>query len=507
MKPFTLSRRTLLRAGAGVSIAMPVLEAMLDSKGRWLGLANAAATTPPVRVMTFMFPHGVVLRQWVPTSTGSNYTITNGLAPVAAFQGDFNVVSGLQQTAWLKGPGGGHANGIPNFATAVPSIATGAGGPSFEQVLAAEFGAATKFRALVANNEVAGSQAEGATTAHMNNISWTGPGMPAPAERDPLNFFMTMMSSVPASGPSTAPTAEVQAAMARNKSVLDHALGGSLGTLRLRVGSVDKARIDNHLTGIREVERILTAPATSSSMAAACKAPDPIMGDPQMLIEVGEKARGHVAIPQARAQVFLRLFVTAFACDLTRYASFAMSNGFDDRRFPEFGGGLVGHHQITHDGGEYGAGEDIEMKFVTYYTWLLAYLLDLMKKTPDGAGTLLDNSLVYFGSEMAEGYHTNNNMPVVLAGKAGGKIATGRHLALPAAHATGQAVPGHPHGGRQQDHDVRPGRRRAARRSHHALRRPARDRRRDLGRRLSNGDLATSPQRRRANDVASATSS
>jgi hypothetical protein len=429
VKPFTLSRRTLLR-GAGVSIALPVLEAMVDSRGRWLGVAKAA-TPPPVRVMTFMFPHGVVLRQWVPATTGTGYAITNGLAPLTAFQGDFNVVSGLQQTAWLKGPGGGHANGIPNFATAVPSIATGAGGPSFEQVLAAEFGTATKFRSLVANNEIAGTQAEGATTAHMNNLSWTGPGMPAPAERDPLNFFMTMMSSLPASGPSTAPPSpEVQAALARNKSVLDHALG-ELSSLRTRVGSIDKARIDNHLTGIREVERMLTAPPMTSAAGGACKAPDPIAGDPQMLIEMGQKPVG-VAVPQARAQVFLRLFATAFACDMTRYASFAMSNGFDDRRFPEFGGGLVGHHQITHNGGEYGSGEEIEMKFVTYYTGLLAYLLDLMKKTPDGAGTLLDNSLVYFGSEMAEGYHTNNNMPVVLAGKAGGKIATGRHLAFPA---------------------------------------------------------------------------
>jgi hypothetical protein len=430
VKPFILSRRTLLR-GAGIAIALPTLDAMIDGRGRWLGIANAA-TPPPVRVMAFMFPHGVVLRQWVPTTTGANYAITPGLMPLAAFQKDFNVVSGLQQTAWLKGPGGGHANGIPNFATAVPSISAGAGGPSFEQVLATEFGAATKFRALVANNEVAGSQAEGATTAHMNNISWTGPGMPAPAERNPLSFFMTMVSAAPASGGGMAapPTPEALAAIARKKSVLDHVLA-DLGTLRTRMGSVDKARIDGHLTSIREIERILTAAPTTVPAGGGCMPPEPIAGDPQMLIEMGEKPVG-VAIPSARAQLFLRLFVTAFNCNLTRYASFAMSNGFDDRRFPEFGGGLVGHHQITHNGGEYGAGEDIEMKFVTYYTGLLAYLLNLLKSSPDGSGTLLDNSLIYFGSEMAEGFHTNNNMPVVLAGRAGGQVVTGRHLAFPA---------------------------------------------------------------------------
>jgi hypothetical protein len=136
--------------------------------------------------MAFHFPHGVVQPQWKPAATGANYTLSPALVPLAALQKDFNVITGLQQTAWNKGPGGGHANGVPDFATAVPSIMTGAGGPSFEQVLAAEFGAATKFRALVANNEPAGTQSEGASSAHMNNISWTGPGMPAPSRRPEL---------------------------------------------------------------------------------------------------------------------------------------------------------------------------------------------------------------------------------------------------------------------------------------------------------------------------------
>ncbi len=146
MRPFRLSRRALLR-GAGIAIALPALDAMIDGRGQWYGIAKAA-TPPPVRVMAFHFPHGVVLPQWVPATTGPNYAITPGLMPLSAFQADFNVISGLQQTAWLKGPGGGHANGIPDFATAVPSIGTGAGGPSFEQVLATEFGTATKFRSL-----------------------------------------------------------------------------------------------------------------------------------------------------------------------------------------------------------------------------------------------------------------------------------------------------------------------------------------------------------------------
>jgi hypothetical protein len=424
MKPFFLSRRTMLR-GAGIAIALPTLDAMMDGRGRWYGIARAA-TQPPVRVMAFHFPHGVVMPLWVPATTGLNYAITPSLMPLAAFQKDFNVITGLQQTAWNMGPGGGHANGMPDFATAVPSIMTGAGGPSFEQVLAAELGAATKFRALVANNEQAGTQTEGASTAHMNNISWTGPGMPAPSERDALNFFMTMVSAVPN---GAAPSPQVLAAIVRKKSVLDYVLD-EIGKLHARVGSVDKARLDEHVTSIREVERILTSnPAATTG--AECKAPDPI-ADPTLLVDAqGAKPVG-IGPADVRAKVFLRLFATAFRCDLTRYASFAMSNGFDDRRAPEFGGGMVGHHQITHSGGMYGTTPDIEAKFVAFYTGLLAFLLDQLKSTPEGSGTLLDNCLIYFGSEMAEGWHTNNNMPVVLAGRAGGAVVTGRHLAYPA---------------------------------------------------------------------------
>ncbi|HEV3194394.1 MAG TPA: DUF1552 domain-containing protein, partial [Polyangiaceae bacterium] len=203
------------------------------------------------------------------------------------------------------------------------------------------------------------------------------------------------------------------------------------------------ARLDEHLTSIREVERILaTNPAATTG--AECKAPDPIadptvLVDPQAAPNANEIKDGSalarpvgVASANERAKVFLRLFATALRCDLTRYASFAMSNGFDDRRAPEFGGGMVGHHQITHGGGPAGATSSIEAQFVVFYTGLLAFLLDQLKSTPEGSGTLLDNCLIYFGSEISIGSHDNNNMPVVLAGRAGGAVVTGRHLAFPA---------------------------------------------------------------------------
>jgi Protein of unknown function (DUF1552) len=441
MKPFILSRRTLLR-GSGIAIALPTLDAMMDGRGRWYGIAEAA-TPPPVRVMAFHFPHGVVPAQWVPTATGLNYPLSPSLMPLAAFQKDFNVITGLLQACWPKGPGGGHANGVPEFATAVVSNGIGAGGPSFEQVLAAEFGAATKFRALVANNEPPSTDAEGATSAHCNNISWTGPGTPALSERDPLNFFMTLVSATTASG--APPSPEVLAAAARKKSVLDHVLG-ELGHLQTRVGSADKARLDQHTASLREIERMLAEMPTTTTTGGECQAPAPI-ADPTLLVdptaapaknEIGDGSAMPrpvgIASCKARAEVFLRLFATAFRCDLTRYASFAMSNAFYDRRAPEFGAPNVGLHQITHGvapGGPGATQASVEAQFVAFFTGLLAFLLDQLKSTPEGAGTLLDNSLIYLGSEISIGSHSGTNMPVVLAGRGGGAVVTGRHLAFP----------------------------------------------------------------------------
>jgi hypothetical protein len=412
--PFRLSRRTALRA-AGISIALPTLDAMIDGRGRWLGIAKAAVSAP-VRVIAFHFPHGVVLTQWTPTTQGPGYAITPGLMPIAAYQNDVNVISGLQQLCWGKGPGGGHANGMPDFATAVVSNGQGAGGPSFDQVLAQELGASTKFRSLVANNEAAGNAAEGATTAHMNNISWAASGVPAPSERDPMKFFMTLVSSVPAGGTSAAsgPSPQAIAALAQKKSILDHVLGEA-AALQSRVGSADKARLDQHMTALREVERILTTPAAAAGAQCA-----PIMSP----------AAADALDVTLRAKIFLRLFALAFRCDLTRYASFALCNGYCSRTYPDLST-LNNYHQLTHTG-MYGPNPPfVLMKFITYYAGLLAFFLNELKSSPEGGGTLLDNCLVYYGSEMGEGWHTATSMPVVLAGKAGGAVKTGRHISYP----------------------------------------------------------------------------
>jgi hypothetical protein len=417
LKRHQIARRTFLRA-AGISIGLPTLDAMLDGKGRWLHEARAA-TPPPVRVMAFHFPHGVVLSQWTPATTGTGYAITPGLMPLAPYQGDINVISNLNQLCWGKGPGGGHANGMPDFATGVVSVQTGAGGPSFDQVLATELGGATKFRSLVGHREQADGATEGATTAHMNNICWADKGMVQPADRDPMHFFTTLVSAIPQASTTTqtGPSPEVQAAVARKKSVLDHVMG-EIQSLQTRVGTIDKTRLDSHLTGLREVERIATTMPATAPSNLTCMAPMPPTADEIMTYST-------------RTKIYSRMFALAFRCDLTRYASMAQSNGYDSRVYTDISGMIGDHHGITHNGNYGPMPPTIEMKFVTYFMSELAYLLNELKSTPEGAGTLLDNCLIYYGSEMGEGWHVARQMPVVLAGKAGGKLQTGRHLLYP----------------------------------------------------------------------------
>jgi hypothetical protein len=133
-----------------------------------------------------------------------------------------------------------------------------------------------------------------------------------------------------------------------------------------------------------------------------------------------------------RTKIYSDMFALAFRCDLTRYASMAQSNGYDSRVYTDLTGNIGDHHGITHNGNYGPMPPTVEMKFVTYFMGQLAYLLTALKSTPEGAGTLLDNCLIYYGSEMGEGWHVAKQMPVVLAGKAGGKLQTGRHLMYPA---------------------------------------------------------------------------
>ncbi len=412
MKPFRLNRRALLR-GAGAAIALPVLDAMLDDRGRLFGRADAQPRPLPVRLITFHWPNGTVMSRWLPTATGASYALTPCLQPlsgytlpdgtaVPAMRGDVNVISGLEnRVAALGVTGGGHIRALGAFANGMPMLATSAGGISLDQVAANAIGSATRFPSVpVAVQPAITENWDGATAAIFNNLSWAGPDRPVPADRDPAVLFNRLFAAQP-----SASAAERVARYRR--SVIDY-VQDDWTRLSTRIGRVDRARLDEHLSSIRELEREIAL------AGAACAAPS-APGDTQALSG------------DAFARLMMRLLVTAMRCDLTRFASFQLYH--PGNLYPWLGPAWTNleRHGLSHRTDP----EAVELNTVAtqYNVAQFAYLCSLLKASLEGDGTMLDNALVYMTSEVGEGStHTYDDLPILLAGKGGGRVVTGRHV-------------------------------------------------------------------------------
>jgi hypothetical protein len=268
------------------------------------------------------------------------------------------------------------------------------------------------------NNEPPTTATDDFTTAHMNNISWSAKETFVPPMRDPAVIFTQLFGvpvSPPAGGSGGAPTTGVDVASKRKQSILDY-VAGQTTALSARLGGDDKARLDQHLTSIRELERqIMTPPITTPPPAGSgCAQP----ASPAMNLPADQRAYAN-----------LSLLATALSCGLTRYASFAMANGFYTNPLPGFPK-VTEYHNYVHQ--NTGATDDDVALLIPYWVDKFAFFLNLLKKAgDDGTSTVLDNSIIFFSSEMATGEHYRYAMPVVVAGKAGGALKTGRHLSYP----------------------------------------------------------------------------
>jgi hypothetical protein len=397
VRPRLIDRRTLLR-GSGVALALPLLDAM-----------TARAATAPRRLITFYFPCGTHLPDWTPPGDGSlPATMSPCLEPLAPLRQHLVVVTGLAKAAAQHKPGGvdgaGHARGTGTFATGMPCTKFGAGGPSVDQVAAQALGASTRLRSLVvAADSARRGFVDGLSEAHMCNVSWTATNTPVPAERDPRRLFDRLFA-----GPSTPAAARRLAA--ERRSVLD-VVNSDIHRLERQVGAADRARVDQHLTAVRELERQLDRPWEP----LRCRVPSPPAA-----------AKGQSS--DERVRLLIDLQILALSCDLTRFGSFQLANAASEAPMPhlDINEGL---HTVSHDTTD--AGRDKFRRMVAHQMKQFAYLLDGLRRMPEGSGTLLDQTLVFCSSEVADGArHTYEDMPVVLAGHAGG-LRGGRHLRYP----------------------------------------------------------------------------
>jgi hypothetical protein len=385
--PFRLHRRTMLR-GAGVGVALPLLEAMLGRHGR---LAMGAAEPQPIRLVTVMFTWGTHPAVWLPTTQGRDFALPLGLAPLSARRADINVLSGLHQRV-VRGQGiSAHGFGLVGALTSTPNIPgrQAATGPSIDQAVAKQI--AQRSRTLLPSAVVA--------LGGGSPSSWIASGQPAPVLRGPAELFEALFPG----GKSPSGPNGFKDKQAHERRLLDVIRGDSV-RLKARLGASDRARVDQHLTAIEELERQI---ALHERHAQTCATPAaPAAG--------GSKAE--------QLRMVARLVQMAFRCDTTRVITILVGP-YDQIAKSPTDPSLISDHDASHGNAEI-MGRSTVAKITQF-----AYLLEQLASAPEGDSNLLRQSLVLTGNDVSHGNrHDYDDMPVLLAGSAGGQVRTGLHI-------------------------------------------------------------------------------
>jgi hypothetical protein len=428
MKSFQLSRRAVLR-GLGASMALPWLEAMAP---RHASAQPAAA----LRWAMLYSPNGFLMNKWTPTTTGTGWAMPPLLESLASYKDDFNVLSGLGNYTASIAPefGGSHTRATGSYLTQTPLGGTVKmavkNGISLDQILAKEIGSRTKFPSIQLGTRA--SSATGAcednyACAYNNNLSWSGPTTFLPKQVNPRDVFNRLFG---AGAPKPIPgmPGPVDNSAFFGKSILD-VVARRADVLRQKVGKTDKAKLDEYFTAVREVEgRLERIGGMTVPGANQCVVPAP----PK------DSAMGEIPFPE-HLNLMSDMIALAFQCDVTRIATFMFEHSFSDARsFAFLPGVTVRHHAVSHS-----TNLVQEEKINRFYVERFAYLLGKLKAMKEGDRTVLDNSIIYFGSEFGDGHlHDHRKVALLVAGKAGGRWKTGLHVDYPPDPNAGTGVDG-----------------------------------------------------------------
>ncbi len=411
-----ISRRTVLR-GLGTAMALPLLDVMSPTIARAAHVGDQfGVATEKTRVAFLFVPNGVNLEHWTPRKIGYDFDLPYILEPLAKVKNELLVLSGLTHDKGRSngdGPGD-HARSASVFLTgAQPRKTSGSqirSGISVDQAAAKKIGSMTRFASLELGCEAgrnAGNCDSGYSCAYSSNISWTSPTAPNAKEINPRLVFERLFS-----GDNRREVAESQGRRdLYKKSILDF-VSEDARRLHARLGNADRGKLDEYLTGVREIERRIarTEQQSSDNLLVGVKKPS---GVPD---EYGEHIR-----------LMCDMMVLAFRGNLTRVATFMFANAGSNRSYRPIGVS-DGHHDLSHHGRNPEKLNKIK-QINRFHVAQLAYLLEKLKSTPEGDGTLLDNSMIVYGSAISDGNrHNNENLPVLLAGGGAGTITTGRHV-------------------------------------------------------------------------------
>jgi hypothetical protein len=404
-----LSRRTVLR-GLGAAITLPILDAMTPA------LAAPVMKKAPLRLSFAYVPNGIVMKDWTPAAVGMEFELPRILKPLEPFRQELLVLSGLDaRNGNALGDGAGdHARAGASFLTGVHCRKTmGAdiqNGVSADQIAAQALGDRTRFASLelgCEDSRTVGDCDSGYSCAYTNSISWRGSSTPMPPEINPRLVFERLFGADAGLDPQTRTRRELY-----RKSILDLVREDTtrlVGTL----GRADRRKIDEYLTGVREIEKRIQS--AESHPRPVTPSVEPPSGIPAEFTEY--------------VKLMYDLQAAAFQADLTRVATLMVGREGSLRVYPEIGV-PDSHHPLTHHRGNPEWIEKV-VKINQFHIEMLAYFLGKLKATPDGDGTLLDHTMIVYGSGLSDGNrHTHEDLPMLLAGR-GGSLQSGRHLTYP----------------------------------------------------------------------------
>lgn len=404
---FPLSRRTMLR-GAGAALALPWLEAMTPARAH----AAPGASAHPVRMAALYMPNGVHPDVWTPETTGRGFQLSPTLEPLEDLKHELLVLTNL----WNEGSqgGDGHYVKISGFLTCTTVTKTlgvdiSVNGTSMDQLAAQRVGKRTPIPSLELGTSPVTTGVDrnvGYTRVYGSHIAWNGPTSPLAKEIDPRHVFERLFRA-----------GQPETGAAQDRLLLDRVIDDAR-QLRERLGMADRQRMDEYLSVVRSLEDRLE------------RAERPEESDWKRRADVDPAARpaGPPKDFAEHVRLMMDMIAMAFQTDSTRIATFMFNNEVSNQSFSFLDGVDGGHHSISHHQRE----EDKLRQYRIINRWHVeqyAYLLRKLRDMKEGESNVLENSMVLFGSGIRDGdRHDPHNLPVLLAGRAGGRLDTGQHL-------------------------------------------------------------------------------
>jgi hypothetical protein len=400
-----LPRRTFLK-GVGVSLALPLLDSMVPARTL---LAQTAARPLP-RLGFVYIPHGAIMDKWTPATEGAGFEFTPILKPLEPYRDYVNVVSGLghraadttavhslSPTTWLSGVRPKATQGVDAYA-----------GVTADQIAAQQIGQDNVLPSMELATEdhsgLIGSCDRDYGCIYMNTLSWRTPTTPMPMEINPRKVFERMFGQ---GGSATERLARIQ----EDRSILD-AITKDVASLQLQLGASDRQMMTQYLENVREIERRIQRAEQSQ-------------GDEDLLLPA--RPAGVPFDYEEHIKLMYDLMTLAYQADVTRVITFMVSREVSNRTYPQVGV-TDGHHAISH---HQNRAEKMEknVRIQTYNIGQFGYFLEKLKSTPDGDGSLLDHSVLLYGSNMSNSNaHDHFPLPNLVIGGAAGRMKGGRHL-------------------------------------------------------------------------------